>query len=272
MISSGSYGDVYSASSIKDNIEICLKEINLEKMKLNYKENELTNYLKDLNNEIKILKLLSYNKNSVKFYGSYDENNQKVIVMEKCDKNLRQFIKERGSGMEIEEIKVKFIELNKLFKLIQKENIIHRDLKLENFLIKYTDIKKNEYIIKLCDYGIGKFKNESNGLFSGIKGTPETISPEILLQKIEIYENIVDIFSLGIILYQLSHNLKHPFDNNNNQLYGIYSANYDKDNITINFDESIKNKEFKDLIVKMTKLNPKNRLKWDKYFEHPFFK
>ena len=150
--------------------------------------------------------MLSNNRNSVKFYGTYEENNEKVIIMEKCDKNLKQFIEERGKGMEIEEIKNKFSELNRLFKIIQKEKIIHRDLKLENFLIKYTDDKKTEYIIKLCDYGIGKLKNQSNGIFSGLKGSLDTVAPEILLQKIQTYENTVDIFSLGIILYQISHN------------------------------------------------------------------
>ncbi len=143
LISSGNYGEVYSAFNIRYKTEICLKKINLEKMKLYYEENRLTDYLKDLNNEIAILKLLSNNYNSVKFYGAYDENNEKVIIMEKCDKNLKQFIKERGKGMEIEEIKNKFRELNQLFKEIQNEKIIHRDLKLENFLIKYTDKKKN---------------------------------------------------------------------------------------------------------------------------------
>lgn len=86
--------------------------------------------------------MLSNRRNSVKFYGTYEENNEKVIIMEKCDQNLKQFIKERGKGMEIEEIKNKFSELNELFEIIQKEKKIHRDLKLENFLIKYTDDKK----------------------------------------------------------------------------------------------------------------------------------
>ena len=275
LLSYGSYGEVYSASNSSNLInetEICLKKINLEKMRLNYEENNLTDYLKDLTNEIKILKLLSDNKNSVKFFGTYDEKNEKVIIMEKCDKNLLKFIKERGTGMEIEEIKNKFKELNQLFKLIQKEKIIHRDLKLENFLIKYTDNKTSEYIIKLSDYGLGKFKNQSNGLFSGLKGTPVTMAPEIILKKTETYENTVDIFSLGIILYQLSHNLKLPFGNIYLQYGNVYIENYEKDNLTIEFDKSIKSKEFKDLVTKMIKLNPKNRLKWDEYFEHPFFK
>jgi serine/threonine protein kinase len=215
--------------------------------------------------------MLSNNRNSIKFYGTYDENNEKVIIMEKCDQNLKQFIKERGKGMQIGEIKSKFKELNQLFEIIQAAKIIHRDLKLENFLIKYTDKKKSEYIIKLCDYGIGKFKNQSNGLYSGLKGTIDTVAPEMLLEKTKKYENSVDIFSLGIILYQLSHNLKHPFGENYLQCGNAYINHYEKDNYIVEFDKSIKNKYFIDLVTKMIKLNPENRLKWDDYLRHPFF-
>ncbi len=120
-----------------------------------------------------------------------------------------------------------------------------------------------------------KFKNQSNGIFSGLKGSLDTVAPEILLQKTKTYENTVDIFGLGIILYQISHNLKHPYveDTKSYIQYGnVYNNNYEKDDFKIEFDKSIKNKDFIDLITKIIKLNPKNRLKWDEYFDHPFFK
>lgn len=52
LLGTGGYGDVYSAYSIKDKKEICLKKINIEKMKIIYRQNELSNYKKDLDNEI----------------------------------------------------------------------------------------------------------------------------------------------------------------------------------------------------------------------------
>jgi len=271
LISSGSYGDVYSAFSIKDEIEVCLKKINLEKMKLNYEQNELKDYQQDLNNEIDLLELLSYNNNSVKYYGNYNNENEKIIIMEKCDKNLYDFIKQRKKSLTIDEIKQKFQGLNELFKIIQREKIIHRDLKLENFLIKYNK-EKTDYIIKLGDYGTGKFKGKSNGIFSGLKGTIDTVAPEIILEKTQKYESSVDMFSLGIILFQLSNYLVHPFGKNYIEFIAKYKDNYENDNLNIKFDKSITNNDFKDLITKMTRLNPKNRLSWEDYFNHPFFK
>ena len=114
LLGTGGYGDVFSAYSIKDKKEICLKKINIEKMKIIYRQNELSNYEKDLENEIYILKLLSFNNNSVKYYGKYEKENEEVIVMEKCDKNLKEFIKERGTGLTVKEIKKHFLEINYL--------------------------------------------------------------------------------------------------------------------------------------------------------------
>ena len=209
-ISKGGCGTLFSADSIKTNTEICLKKIDITYLKDLYKINNYPeeNYLKDIDNEIKILKLLSPSINSVKYYGSYDIIKEKVIIMEKCDENLEQFILKRKKVLGTNEIRDLFIGLNEVFYIMYKNNIIHRDLKLKNFLVKYLDeTNKNnsKFIVKLSDYGIGKFLKKNNDSFSGIKGTLETIAPEILLSKVQKYENVVDIFSLGIIFYQLSH-------------------------------------------------------------------
>ena len=68
---------------------------------------------------------------------------------------------------------------------MQANKIIHRELKLENFLIKYKNKEETDYIIKLGDYGIGKFERRlfSNSSFSGLKGSIETVAPEIILEK-----------------------------------------------------------------------------------------
>jgi len=161
--------------------------------------------------------------------------------------------------------------MNKIFKILQEKLVIHRDIKLENFLVKFTNDEKTEYIIKLSDYGISKFKNNTNGIFSGIKGSEDTIAPEISLERVTSYENIVDVFSLGVILYQLSHNLRHPFGSNFNECYIIYKAHFDRDDFNVRFDNSIHDENFKDLLRKMLKLNPSNRITWDNYFNHPFF-
>ena len=273
-ISKGGYGLVYSAYSIKDRKEVCIKKINIDEMKLNYELNEFRehSYLKDLHNEKQILKLLSWNKNSLKYYGSYDVSHEKIIVIEKCGENMEQFMKNRGKPLTTKEIKNIFLDFNEILYILQMKNIIHRDLKLSNLLIKYNNKEKNEYIVKLADFGISKFSNGLNSNFSGYKGSIDSAAPEIILQKTKHYDSLIDIFSLGIILYQLSHNLKHPFQILDESIYLKYHEYYEKDNYQIIFSNNIEDNNFKDLIIKMLKLNPKNRLTWEEYFNHQFFK
>ena len=245
-------------------------------MKLMYRDNGFKDgdYKKDLDLEIKILGKLNECQNSIKYYGYYEIKEKIIIILEKCDQDLRQYMEKTiKRALTVDEIKKIIIGLNEVFKKMQKEHIIHRDLKLENFLIKFTDDKEGNIIAKLSDYGISKFTNNESSSFTQGKGTLETIAPEIILEKVKFSEDksLIDMFSLGVILYQLSHYFKHPFQFGFGDIRIIYANYYDEDNLDIEFDNSIKNEDFKDLLKEMLRLNPKNRLTWDKYFKHKFF-
>ena len=182
----GGFTEIYSSFNIKDTQEVCLKKINIDKMVYEYKQRGFPedSYERDLKNEIELLKLFSNKKNSVKYYGDYNIIKEKTIIMEKCDDDLEKFLKNRGKSFSADEIKNIFIDINEIFKIMQQKKIIHRDLKLTNFLVKYLDEEKSEFIIKLSDYGIGKFLNKAN-IFSGYKGTNEYMAPEMHLEKMK---------------------------------------------------------------------------------------
>lgn len=75
------------------------------------------------------------------------------------------------------------------------KNIVHRDLKPENILF---DSKKSSSNLKIIDFGAStKFSDETK--LSKLIGTTYYIAPEIL--KKELYNEKVDIWSLGVILY-----------------------------------------------------------------------
>jgi len=75
-ISEGEFGVIYKAYSIKDGKEVCLKKINLDNMKIHYKDF----YLEYINREINILKSLNKFENSVHYFGDYDSNNEKILI------------------------------------------------------------------------------------------------------------------------------------------------------------------------------------------------
>ncbi|KAH9620850.1 hypothetical protein KSS87_011832 [Heliosperma pusillum] len=76
-----------------------------------------------------------------------------------------------------------------------KEQVCHRDLKLENTLLDGSPAPR----LKICDFGYSK----SSVLHSQPKstvGTPAYIAPEVLLKK-EYDGKIADVWSCGVTLY-----------------------------------------------------------------------
>ena len=70
---------------------------------------------------------------------------------------------------------------------------MHRDFKLPNIL-------KHNGIIKIADFGFSKMLGEDN-FANTMLGSPLNMAPEILGGK--EYTNKADIWSIGIILFQM---------------------------------------------------------------------
>jgi len=77
-------------------------------------------------------------------------------------------------------------------------NIVHRDVKLDNFLIDPSG--EDELLVKLSDFGLA-CHFDSDNLPNSICGSILSIAPEMLLKT--SYDHKVDLWGLGIILYEL---------------------------------------------------------------------
>ena len=212
-------------------------------------------------NKLNILLKLSPYKNSVKYIGYYEDEENINIVTENYNMNLLEYLNKKGK-LSLEEIKVIFNQLNNIFHIMLNNDIIHKIINLENILLKLNDDKIknpsiNDYTFKLSDYGNDILINDKNNNF----GKMLTVAPEILCG--ENYDNKVDLYSLGIIMYQLYFNC-HPF-----------GENFDEINKKISNDENefklSGNDIFDDLLQSLLYFNPENRITWEEYFNHPFF-
>ena len=111
----------------------------------------------------------------------YDEkNNGYCIVMELCDGDLRDVLKKyKPKGLPLDIINKIFMQLNEALKAMIDINYTHRDLKPENILIKYLDKDKNNFDIKLTDFGLSSNEIHSSINYHSRAGTQNYMAPEI---------------------------------------------------------------------------------------------
>ena len=232
-------------------------------------EENIKPYIISFINEINHMKMVegdnNENINTVKFYEYYDNENEFVIVMELCDDNLLSLITRRNEKLNIEEIYKILCQLNNSFKIIAKNQLIHRALNLDNILVKYLNDEKTKFIVKL------KLTNDSClvGNLSDIAKIKQAninlnyFAPELL--KSDSYLEKIDLWSLGIIIYVMA--FKHtPFVGEN--IVDILNQIKDIKKI---FEKKTESPELDDLLKKLLVENPQKRLNWNQYFNHPFF-
>jgi serine/threonine protein kinase len=107
-----------------------------------------------------------------------------------------------------------FIDTCRAFQHAHQKGIIHRDIKPSNVLVTLHD---SEPVVKVIDFGVAKALNQRltnmtvYTRFSFMIGTPSYMSPEQAeLSGLDI-DTRSDIYSLGVLLYELvtgSHHFK----------------------------------------------------------------
>jgi len=81
----------------------------------------------------------------------------------------------------------------------QQKKVVHRDIKLDNILIKRIEEKEN-YEVRIADFGLATF-TPNDELIQHKCGSPGYVAPEIF--KKSGYSYKADIFSLGSVLFNL---------------------------------------------------------------------
>ncbi|XP_078592479.1 uncharacterized protein LOC144871212 [Branchiostoma floridae x Branchiostoma japonicum] len=201
LIASGSFGDVYKA------------KINSTEVAMKYMTDSVSaqNATDLLHEECNLRRLC--HQNVIKFLGTaYWAHHEKVIfVTELCQDNLRDYIfykKDRNPGKHRKGtaereaashvIKPLAVQVATALSYIHSVNLVHRDLKLENILIKIHESSTDGAVIKLADVGLTK---KAENITGTLCGTPPYIAPEVLQEK--RYGKPSDMYSFGILLWEM---------------------------------------------------------------------
>ncbi len=255
-LNSGAFGTVYEIEG-DDNKKYALKEL----INLNTTNKER------FEREIKILFQLNH-PNVVKIFqwniGGEPPNFSPYYIMEYLSGgSLRQHMNERFRSEDRYVFERRWT-INRIMLPVcnalaqaHSVNIYHRDLKPDNIL--YTSPDRSE--IKIADWGLGKdISRESLALTASaggqIGGTPGYCSPEQWFAFDDLIDGRADIFSLGIIFYEMMTRIRPPTYGNQMKRPSVDPPSKYHSTISRKLDRCIS---------KMIDLKPENRQQsvWD---------
>ena len=197
-----------------------------------FKEKSNNHHLK----EIEVMKKLNQNNSILK--ETFETKEYFYIVMEICICNLENYIQMREKGLSSNEIKQILIQINNILKILLNEDIQLRDLNTRIILISLNKIDNT--LIKLSNL----------------------ISPEIINYEGDLSKSV--LWSLGILIYYMTFK-EYPYYGDNE--YKLFEDIKSGKNL-----QSIENQELNDLMNKLLKIEVSERLSWEEYFNHNFFK
>lgn len=204
-------------------------------------------FISRINKEINIQKQLNCIYYPKIYY--YDITEQNCLIYEEYieGNDLTNYIGKDGKyyNNEIECVKL-LKELVIGLEYVWSKNIVHRDIKPANIIIRKSNNKP-----VILDLGIAKNLESSTVTEGGMWGTKGYSSPEQRFNKRDLFGKRSDMFSLGIVIYELFFG-EIPF--NGDYELAFNSCDFNKNDLN-------PSDEFKNLISKMLEKQPFKRYK-----------
>jgi len=215
-----------------------------------------------LEREVDILKRIQH-PNIIAVVEIYETSRYLYLVMELAiGGELFDSIVSRGKYSEKDAARI-VAQVANACAYLHSIGIVHRDLKPENLLLETKDPDSR---VKLADFGLSKMM-EASSILQTACGTPGYVAPEVLLG--EGYNQEVDVWSTGVIMYILLCGFPPFYAENNSKLFEKIMAG------TYSFPSPYWDKissSAKDLIKCMLVVDPKKRYSSAQVLEHAWIK
>ena len=255
LIGQGHFGLVLSVTHIETNKKMAVKIIKKKKISDDYYLLE-TKLLKKLNHEriIKLYDVINTKKYLFIFTELCEGGSLKDFIISKYNSSNNYFMKDSECATIIRNI-IQGVEY------LANNGIIHRDLKPENIMLrKENDINS----LVLCDFGLAG-EILGNNFIENKCGTLIFMAPEVIMNR--PYDSLVDIWSVGIIMYILESGGSHPIYNKsmNSEAFIKFINNKNKINFPDFFPTIARN-----FFLKLCKYDPFFRYNVNKALHHPW--
>ncbi|EXX74613.1 non-specific serine/threonine protein kinase [Rhizophagus irregularis DAOM 197198w] len=182
----------------KDTKVICKKLVNNESI--------CNKPIEALRHELEMHRRLDFCQRIIRILGiSLDESTKEYsLIIQYADSgNLRKYLENNFSTLTWnDKIKLAY-QITEGIKFLQGEKILHRDLHSGNIVVHQGEAK-------IIDLGIAKSTETHTNIHSGVFGSLPYIDPKILEDHTYKYNYKSDIYSLGVLMWELSSG-KPPF-------------------------------------------------------------
>ncbi|KAH9297183.1 hypothetical protein KI387_028865, partial [Taxus chinensis] len=144
-----------------------------------------------------------HHPNVVAFYGVVPDGpggTLATVTEYMVNGSLKQVLHRKDRG--IDQRKRLIISMDTAFGMeyLHGKNIVHFDLKCENLLVNMRDPQRP--ICKVGDLGLSKIKHQTL-VSGGVRGTLPWMAPELLNGSSNMVSEKVDVFSFGIVMWEL---------------------------------------------------------------------
>ncbi|ETI37112.1 AUR protein kinase [Phytophthora nicotianae] len=241
----GKFGNVYLAREKQSKYVVALKVLNKQQLMKSSMEHQLRR-------EIEIQSHLRH-KSILRLYGYFYDSKRVYLIIEYAPqgelyKKLMRAgrFSERQSALYIQEMARALIYMH-------SKHVIHRDIKPENLLVGFNGE------LKIADFGWSVHAPSSRR--TTLCGTLDYLPPEMIENK--PHDENVDVWTLGILMYEFLTGAP-PFETENTKETYRRIAHVD-----LKFPSYVSS-EAQDLLVKILRHDPQQRIPLERVLEHPW--
>lgn len=142
------------------------------------------------------------------------------LVLEYCDKGSLSKAVRRGVLTDHSTMKPKMdhvilsaLDVANSINYLHSLGITHGDLKADNVLLKSANTDRRKFFCKVSDFGLSRFMGPDDYIQTFTYGTITHMPPELL--KDGILSPSVDVYSFGMLLWELLSKTEQPYPNKN---------------------------------------------------------